>query len=111
MLSVWTHVASRSGKSFRTDSQLQPLHAPRVFTTFAAQIVVPLQLNTNSSALIVPPKPSGATNSATAPQDIRDIREPVPLGADLTLLWIALTILALAALAWWLLTHKKKSVA
>jgi hypothetical protein len=82
-----------------------------VFTTFAAQIVVPLQLNTNSSALIVPPKPSGATNSATAPQDIRDIREPVPLGPDLTLLWIALTILALAALAWWLLTHKKKSVA
>jgi hypothetical protein len=49
---------------------------------------MPLQLKTNSSALVVPAG-SPNTNSA-AVQDIRPIRDPVPLGPDLTWLWIVL---------------------
>ena len=56
-----------------------------------------LQLRTNNSALVLP---AGGTNSAEA-QDIRDIRDPIPLGPNLLWLWITLGILALAALAWW----------
>jgi hypothetical protein len=66
---------------------------------------VPLQLKTNSSALIVPANPAG-TNSAAA-QDIRDIREPVPLGADLTLLWVLLGVVAIGLFVWWWLKRKK----
>ena len=56
-----------------------------------------LQLRTNNSALVLP---AGGTNSADA-QDIRDIRDPIPLGPNLLWLWITLAVLALAALAWW----------
>jgi hypothetical protein len=66
---------------------------------------VPLQLKTNSSALIVPPKTAG-TNAAAA-QDIHDIRDPVPLGPDLTLLWVLLGVAAVAGLIWWWLKRKK----
>jgi hypothetical protein len=66
---------------------------------------VPLQLKTNSSALIVPAQP-GPTNGATV-QDIRDIREALPVGPSLMWLWAALAVLALAALAWWWTTRKK----
>jgi hypothetical protein len=69
---------------------------------------VPLQLNTNSSALVVPAGPPN-TNSA-AVQDIRPIRDPIPLGPNLTWFWISLAVLALAALAWWWFTRKKPPV-
>jgi hypothetical protein len=60
---------------------------------------VGLQLKTNSSALVVPAQPAG-TNAA-APRDIRDIRDPIPLGPNLMWLWVTLAILGLAAIAWW----------
>jgi hypothetical protein len=69
---------------------------------------MPLQLKTNSSALVVPAGPPN-TNSAAA-QDIRPIRDPVPLGPDLTWLWILLAVAAFAALAWWWFTRKKPPV-
>jgi hypothetical protein len=62
-----------------------------------------LKLNTNSSALVLP---SGGTNSAAA-QDIRDIRDPLPLGPNLLWLWITLAVVALAAFAWWFSKRKK----
>ena len=62
-----------------------------------------LKLNTNSSALVLP---AGGTNSAAA-QDIRDIRDPLPLGPNLLWLWITLAALAVAALAWWYSKRKK----
>jgi len=69
---------------------------------------MPLQLKTNSSALVVPAGPPN-TNSA-AVQDIRPIRDPVPLGPDLTWLWILLAVAALAGFAWWWFTRKKPAV-
>ena len=68
-----------------------------------------LQLKTNSSALIVPAQPAG-TNTAD-PRDIRDIREPIPLGPNLMWLWVTLAVLALAALAWWWSKRKKATAA
>lgn len=68
-----------------------------------------LQLKTNSSALVVPAKPAGT--NGLAPQDIHDIRDPLPLGPNFFWLWVALAILSLAALAWWWLARKKTSVA
>jgi hypothetical protein len=65
-----------------------------------------LKLNTNSSALVLP---VGGTNSAAA-QDIRDIRDPIPLGPNLVWLWITLAVAALAALAWWYSKRKKAPV-
>jgi hypothetical protein len=62
-----------------------------------------LKLNTNSSALVLP---AGGTNSAGA-QDIRDIRDPLPLGPNLLWLWITLAALAVAALAWWYSKRKQ----
>jgi hypothetical protein len=62
-----------------------------------------LKLNTNSSALVLP---AGGTNSAAA-QDIRDIRDPLPLGPNLLWVWITLAAAALAALAWWYSKRKK----
>jgi hypothetical protein len=69
---------------------------------------VPLQLKTNSSALVVPAGPP-RTNSA-AGEDIRPIRDPVPLGADLTWLWILLAALAVGGVLWWWLRRKKTAV-
>jgi hypothetical protein len=63
-----------------------------------------LKLNTNSSALVLP---AGGTNSA-AVQDIRDIRDPLPLGPNLLWLWITLAAAALAVLAWWYSKRKKE---
>ena len=64
-----------------------------------------MALKTNSNALVLPAKPSN-TNSAVA-QDIRPIRDPLPLGPDLTWLWITLALAATAAVIWWWLTRKK----
>jgi hypothetical protein len=64
-----------------------------------------MALKTNSSALVLPAKPSN-TNSAVA-QDIRPIRDPLPLGPDLTWLWITLAIAAICAAIWWWLKRKK----
>jgi hypothetical protein len=67
-----------------------------------------LQLKTNANSLVVPTGPAGRTNSAAGvPPEIRDIRDPLQFGPDLTWLWVALTVLALAALSWWWLTRKK----
>jgi hypothetical protein len=69
---------------------------------------VPLQLKTNANSLVVPPGPPTGTNSAAgAPPEIRDIRDPLQLGPNLTWLWATLAVLALAAIAWWWLTRKK----
>lgn len=68
---------------------------------------MPLQTKTNSSALVVPAKPAG-TNSAGVP-DIRDIRDPVPLGPDLRWVWVALGVAAVVALVWWWLKRRKKA--
>lgn len=64
------------------------------------------KLNTNSSALVLP---TGGTNSAAA-QDIRDIRDPIPLGPNLLWLWLTLAVAGLAALAWWYSKRKKAPV-
>src|SRR5262245_41603696 len=66
-----------------------------------------LKLNTNSSAVV---PPTGGTNSAEA-QDIRDIRGPLPLGSGLLWLWILLGVLALAMLAWWWKSKRKRAPA
>jgi hypothetical protein len=63
-------------------------------------------VKTNASALVVP-APAGNTNS-TAAQDIRDIRDPLPLGPSWMWLWILLGALAVVA-AIWLWTKRKKA--
>ena len=68
---------------------------------------MPLQLKTNANSLVVPTTPAGTNSAAGAPPDLRDIRDPLQLGPDLTWLWITLAVLALAAVAWWWLTRKK----
>src|ERR1044072_9466133 len=62
-----------------------------------------LKLNTNSSALVLP---AGGTNAAAA-QDIRDIRDPLPLGPNLLWVWITLAFAVLAALACWQSKRRK----
>ena|SRR5688572_24832754 len=62
-----------------------------------------LKLNTNSSALVIP---AGGTNTAQA-EEIRDIRDPLPLGPNLLWLWVLLAVLALAALIWWRRSKRK----
>jgi hypothetical protein len=65
-----------------------------------------LKLNTNSGALVLP---TGGTNTAAA-QDIRDIRDPIPLGPNSLWLWITLAVVALATLTWWYSKRKKAPV-
>lgn len=56
-----------------------------------------------NQALIVPPTPTNAPAASNNPvllEGLRDIRGPVDVPPDLTWLWIALGVLALAVLAW-----------
>jgi hypothetical protein len=62
--------------------------------------------NTNSSALILTPPTPGATNTAIA-EDIRDIKDPLPIGSGLWWLWLLAIALAIAAFAYWLKKRKK----
>lgn len=69
-----------------------------------------LQLKTNSSALIVPPQPARSNAPGAIRQEIRDIRDPLPLGPNLLWVWISLAVVAVVALAWWWFKRKKPPV-
>jgi hypothetical protein len=71
-------------------------------------------VKTNSSAMAVP-LPPGMSNSTTgsAPaggEDIRDIKQPLPLGSGLWWVWALIALAAIAALALWLKKRKKVAV-
>lgn len=58
-------------------------------------------LATNSSALIVPPRPA-STNAAGGMADIHDIRPPVEISDGWAWLGWVLLVLCVAAFGWWL---------
>lgn len=72
-------------------------------------------VKTNSSAIHVPMPPgmSNANAASVAPsggEDIRDIKQPLPLGGGLWWLWALIAVAAVAALAFWLKKRKKVAV-
>jgi hypothetical protein len=68
-------------------------------------------VKTNLSAMTVP-LPPGMTNAnvasvAPAGEDIRDIKQPLPMGGGLWWLWALIAVAAIAAVALWLKKRKK----
>ena len=66
--------------------------------------------NSNSSALVMPPPMPmpGPTQASGGTVALRDIRDPVPIGAGLWWLWLLGVAVLIAAIIWFLKRRKKK---